>query len=143
MLHKSGGKSTIFVASNGVQGVCFRCWSMLTDASILRSAEQNEYREKSPERGEETIMNPILLTVWAVLTACFLALCVYRGQLSRYEEDQLFLQDEVNHEQEFQTQLVRKLKRTEPLLKIVGAGAGLATVCAVGLYVYQAWQNLQ
>ncbi len=87
-------------------------------------------------------MNTILLAVWAVLTACFVALCVYRGQLSRYEEDQLFLQDEVNYEQEFQTQIVRKLKKTEPLLKIVGGAAGLATVCAVGVYVYNAWQNL-
>ena len=38
-------------------------------------------------------MNPILLTVWAVLTACFLGLLMYRGQLTRYEEEQLFLND--------------------------------------------------
>ena len=88
-------------------------------------------------------MNPILLTVWAVLTACFLALLVYRGQLSRYEEDQLFLSDEVNPEEVFQTQIVRKLRKIEPIVKIVGSAAGLATVCAVGTYVYDAWQKMQ
>jgi hypothetical protein len=93
--------------------------------------------------GKEIIMNPILLTVWAVLTGCFLALLVYRGQLSRYEEDQLFLSDEPNPEQEFQTQIVRKLQRIEPFVKIVGGAAGLATVCAVGVYVWDAWQKLQ
>lgn len=88
-------------------------------------------------------MNPILLTVWAVLVACFLALLVYRGQLSRYEEDQLFLSDDVKPEQEFQTQILQKLNRVEPLVKIFGGAAGLATLCAVGVYVWDAWQKLQ
>jgi len=88
-------------------------------------------------------MNPILLTVWAVLTACFLALLVYRGQLSRYEEDQLFLNDEVLPEQEFQNNILRKLQRVEPLVKIFGGAAAIATVCAVGIYVWDAWRTLQ
>jgi hypothetical protein len=88
-------------------------------------------------------MNPILITVWAVLTACFLALLVYRGQLSRYEEDQLFLSDDVLPEEEFQTNLIKKLKRIDPLVKIFGGAAGLATACAIGAYVYEAWRTLQ
>ena len=87
-------------------------------------------------------MNPILLIVWAVLTACFLALLVYRSQLSRYEEDQLFLSDEPNPEQEFQNQILRKLKRIDPFVKLAGGAAGLATLCAVGFYVWDAWQKL-
>jgi hypothetical protein len=88
-------------------------------------------------------MNPIILTVWAVLVACFLALLVYRGQLSRYEEDQLFLNDEVLPQEEFHSQILRKIKRVEPLVKIFGGAAGLATAFAVGLYVWDAWQKLQ
>ena len=34
---------------------------------------------------------PVLLIVWAAILACFLGLLAYKGQLTRYEEDQLFL----------------------------------------------------
>ena len=89
-------------------------------------------------------MNSILLIVWAVLIVCFMALLVYRGQLSRYEDDQLFLNnDEVTPEQEMQQILVRRLQKIDPIVKIVGGAAGLATACAVGLYVWDAWQKLQ
>jgi hypothetical protein len=87
-------------------------------------------------------MNTILLIVWAVLIVCFLALLVYRGQLSRYEEEQLFLGDEVSQEQELQQAIVRKLQKLDPIVKIVGGAAGLATVCGVGMYVWDAWQRL-
>jgi len=88
-------------------------------------------------------MNSILLIVWAVLLVCFLALLVYRGQLARYEDEQLFLSDEVTPEQEAQQNIVRRLQRIDPIVKIVGGAAGLATACAVGMYVWDAWQHLQ
>jgi hypothetical protein len=96
----------------------------------------------SPTKGKEIVMNPILLTVWAVLVACFLALLVYRGTLSRYEEEQLFLKDEVTYEQQQQESLVRRLQKLEAVVKVVGGAAGLATVCAVGTYVWDAWQRI-
>jgi hypothetical protein len=88
-------------------------------------------------------MNSILLIVWAVLITCFLALLVYRGQLSRYEDEQLFLSDEVPPEQELQQKIVRKLEKIDPIVKIVGGAAGLATAFAVGMYVWEAWRTLQ
>ena len=88
-------------------------------------------------------MNSILLIVWAVLIVCFLALLVYRGQLSRYEDEQLFLGDQVTPEQEMQQVIVRKLQQLDPIVKIVGGAAGLATAGAVGVYVWDAWQRLQ
>jgi hypothetical protein len=87
-------------------------------------------------------MNPILLTVWAVLVACFVALLLYRGQLARYEEEQLFLSDEVTPEQQHRDSLVRRLQMLEPIVRLVGGAAALATVCAVGLYVWDAWKNI-
>jgi len=88
-------------------------------------------------------MNSILLIVWSVLITCFLALLVYRGQLSRYEEEQLFLNDEVTPEQEMQQSIVRRLEKIDPFVKIIGGAAGLATAFAVGMYVLDAWRNLQ
>lgn len=89
-------------------------------------------------------MNPILLTVWGILTACFLGLLMYRGQLTRYEEEQLFLNDEIHlQEQDHQEAIVRRVKKITPVVKFFGAAAGLATVCAVGMYVWDAWVKLQ
>jgi hypothetical protein len=89
-------------------------------------------------------VNPILLTIWAALAVCFLGLLMYRGQLTRYEEDQLFLNDEVNRaEQEQQTRIVSRVKKIEPILRIFGGAAGLVTAGIVGMVVYDAWQRIQ
>jgi len=88
-------------------------------------------------------MNPLLLSIWAALTISFLALLVYRGQLTRYEEDQLFLNDSNTHERELQTNLVRRIEKLQPIVRVVGGAAGLATACAVGIYVWDAWKSIQ
>jgi len=89
-------------------------------------------------------MNPLLLIVWAALTICFLALLVYRGQLTRYEDEQLFLNDSIhNNERELQTTIVRKIHKIQPVVRLVGGAAGLVTVCAVGIYVWNAWKQIQ
>jgi hypothetical protein len=88
-------------------------------------------------------MNPVLLSVWAALTICFLALLVYRGQLTRYEDEQLFLNDTNTREREMQTAIVRRIEKIQPVVRLVGGAAGLATACAVGMYVWNAWKNIQ
>ena len=89
-------------------------------------------------------MNPVLLIVWAVLAACFLALIAYRGQLTRYEEDQLFLNENVNqNEHKEQDEIVRKVNRLQPLVRVFGGAAAIMTVGVVGLYVWNAAQSLR
>ena len=89
-------------------------------------------------------MNPILLFVWAVLAACFLALLVYRGQLTRYENDRLFLnEDSEALDQKMHTDIVRKIGKIEPLVRILGGAAGLVTASVVGIYVWNAWQSIR
>ena len=62
-------------------------------------------------------MNPILLAVWGVLAASFLGLLLYRGQLTRYEDEQLFLNDEANlNEQQRQSFIVRRVTQLEPVV---------------------------
>jgi hypothetical protein len=39
--------------------------------------------------------------------------------------------------------VIRKVQKIEPIVRIVGGAAGLVTVCAVGIYVYQAWRTIQ
>jgi uncharacterized protein HemX len=88
--------------------------------------------------------NPILLFIWAALAIGFFGLLMYRGQLTRYEDDQLFLNEDTNKaEQEQQTEIVRRVKKIEPLVRIFGGAAGLVTASIVGMYVYDAWQRIQ
>jgi hypothetical protein len=89
-------------------------------------------------------VNPILLTIWAALAVCFLGLLMYRGQLTRYEDEQLFLNDDVNRsERELQSKIVSRVNKIEPLVRIFGGAAGLVTACIVGMVVYDAWRRLQ
>ena len=80
---------------------------------------------------------PVLLIVWAAVAACFLALLAYRGQLTRYEEDQLFLADNHSNEQDEQAEIVRKVNKIKPIVNLFGYAAALLTVVAAGLSV--AW----
>jgi len=85
-----------------------------------------------------------MLLIWAVVAACFLALLAYKGQLTRYEEDQLFLNNEnESPEQREQTEIVRKVKKIEPFVRVLGVAAAVMTVCIVGIYTYDAWQHLK
>jgi hypothetical protein len=86
---------------------------------------------------------PILLVIWGAVTICFLILIAYRSQVTRYEEDQLFLHGENTLEQKEQTEIVRKVNRIAPFIKILGGATTLATLGIVCLFFYDIYQRLK
>jgi hypothetical protein len=86
---------------------------------------------------------PVMLIVWAVIAACFLALLAYRGQLTRYEEDQLFLNEAESNEQREQSEIVRKVNKIQPFVRILGVATAAMTAGIVGIFTYDAWQHLK
>jgi hypothetical protein len=86
---------------------------------------------------------PIMLIVWGVVAACFLALLAYRGQLTRYEEDQLFLGERETHEQQEQNEIIRKVNKIGPAIRVLGFAAAAMTISIVGIFTYDAWQRLK
>ena len=86
---------------------------------------------------------PVMLIIWGVVAACFLALLAYRGQLTRYEEDQLFLNDTETHEQQEQNEIIRKVNKIGPAIRVLGFAAAAMTISIVGIFTYDAWQRLQ
>jgi hypothetical protein len=87
---------------------------------------------------------PVLLIVWAASTACFLGLLAYKGQLTRYEEDQLFLNEAVvTHEQTLQSEIVRKVTKIQPFVRVLGVLTAAMTAGIVGIITYDAWQHLK
>ena len=89
-------------------------------------------------------MSMVLLMwiVWAGLAVAFLALLAYRGTITRYEEDQLFLTgtNEISHHE--QDDIIRKVNRLQPFLRVLGGAAAVMTVGVVGFYVWDAIQHL-
>lgn len=86
---------------------------------------------------------PTMLIVWAVVTVSFLLLLAYRGQITRYEEDQLFLNGNNNNEEQQQHDIIRKVNRIAPLIRILGGATALVTISIAGLWFYDVWQRLQ
>ena len=87
---------------------------------------------------------PVLIVIWAVLTALFLALLAYNGTVTRYEENQLFLADtNTNANEQQQHSIVRKINRTLPFVRALGTLSALMTVVIITLYTWDAWQRIQ
>jgi len=86
---------------------------------------------------------PVLIVLWAVLTGLFLALLAYNGTITRYEEDQLFLDDANIAEKEQQAAIIKRVQRLVPYIRTTGALAALMTIAIIGMYTYDAWQRIQ
>jgi hypothetical protein len=86
---------------------------------------------------------PLLLIIWAAIVACFLGMLAYKGQLTRYEEDQLFLSETVSHEQQLQSEIIRKVNKIQPFVRIFGVASAVMTAGIVGIFTWDAWQHLK
>lgn len=84
-----------------------------------------------------------MLIIWGVVTVAFLLLLAYRGQITRYEEDQLFLNGAHSNEENQQHEIVRKVNRLAPFVRLLGGATSLVTLGIIGMFVYDAWQKFQ
>jgi hypothetical protein len=78
---------------------------------------------------------PIMWSVWSLFIVLTAALYIYRSNLTRDEEDQIFLDDSFEHEKSAQAAIVAKVNRVQPILRIVMWLAAIATVFVIGYYV--------
>ena len=85
---------------------------------------------------------PVLWIVWAGVTAVMLILLGYRGTLTRYEEDQLFLDDAENHQKNEQTAILAKVEKIRPSIRAAIVATCLMSACIIGIYVWDAVQHL-
>jgi hypothetical protein len=86
---------------------------------------------------------PVLIVIWAVFTGLFLSLLAYNATLTRYEENQLFLDDINDTEKEQQSTIVRKISRMTPYIRTLGSLAAVMTVVIIGVVTWDAWQKIQ
>jgi hypothetical protein len=86
---------------------------------------------------------PALIVVWAVLTGLFLALLAYNGTITRYEENQLFLDTNNTNEQQLQAAVIRRVNRIMPFIRGLGSLSAVMTLLIIGIYTWDAWQRIQ
>jgi len=80
-------------------------------------------------------MVPVMWSVWAGLVLILAALYLYRSNLEKDEEDQIFLDDAFNHVKSAQNAIVAKVNKVQPILRASMILVGVATVFVVGYYV--------
>jgi hypothetical protein len=83
-------------------------------------------------------IHPLMLIVWALCLMIFVALIIYRSQLTRHEVDQMFLNENIDHTVEDEhDDIVRKVDSIDPFVKTAGGATALMTLLMVGIYVTQ------
>ena len=77
-----------------------------------------------------------LLIAWGIVTGILLLLLFYRSTLTRQEDDQLFIDETASSMATEQRQLIAKVNRINPMVKLVGATSGLLILIVAGWAVY-------
>jgi hypothetical protein len=84
-----------------------------------------------------------LLVAWGVLTAALIALLIYRGTLTMHEDDQLFLGESESHMAREQVEIMHKVDRLGPFVKILGTASGVLILGIASIAIYQALTAVQ
>jgi hypothetical protein len=90
-------------------------------------------------------MSPLmwLLIVWGVLTAILIILLIYRSTLTMHEDDQLFLNESDTHMALEQAEVLSKVNKITPLVKVLGAVSVVMILVIAGMFTYQALNTVQ
>jgi hypothetical protein len=77
-----------------------------------------------------------LLILWGGFTLVLILLLIYRGTLTMHEDDQLFLDSAEDHMQKEQQELIQKMDRLTPWVRICGAGSLVLILVIAGTWFY-------
>ncbi len=84
-----------------------------------------------------------LLIAWGIVTGILLILLFYRSTLTRQEDDQLFIDESSSSRATEQSQLIAKVNKINPLVKLVGATSGVMILVIAGWAVYIGLNSVQ
>jgi hypothetical protein len=85
----------------------------------------------------------LLLILWGILTTILIVLLIYRSTLTMHEDEQLFLDESSSHMAEEQRDLLKKVNKLNPLIRIFGASSGALILVIAGIWVYQSLTAVQ
>jgi phage shock protein PspC (stress-responsive transcriptional regulator) len=79
---------------------------------------------------------PVMWVVWGVLALVAAALYLYRSNLERDEEDQIYLDEAFQHERSAQEAILAKVGKVEPALRVAAWLVGGWTVLVAAYYIW-------
>ena len=84
-------------------------------------------------------MSPLvgLLVAWGVLTAILIVLLIYRSTLTIHEDDSIYLNESESHMEREQTEILAKMNKITPIVKVLGALSGAMILVIAGIFIYQ------
>jgi len=78
---------------------------------------------------------PLMWIIWSVFVVFAAALYIYRSNLTKNEEDQIFLDDSFAHEKAEQAVITAKVSRVEPVVRVARWLVLVMTVFVIAYYV--------
>src|SRR5260221_4725040 len=84
-----------------------------------------------------------MLILWGIVTGVLLILLFYRSTLTRQEDDQLFIDESSSSRATEQSQLIARVNKINPVVKLVGATSGLMILAIAGCAVYLGLNSVQ
>jgi hypothetical protein len=84
-------------------------------------------------------MSPMygLLVAWGILTGILIILLIYRSTLTMHEDDSIFLNETESQMQKDQVEVLAKMRKIGPIVKVLGALSGAMILVIAGLFIYQ------
>ncbi|MGD0825218.1 MAG: hypothetical protein ABR908_11585 [Terriglobales bacterium] len=79
----------------------------------------------------------MLLVVWGILTGILVILLIYRSTLTMHEDDSIFLHETESQMHKDQTEVIAKMNKITPIVKVLGALSGVMILVIAGLFIYQ------
>jgi uncharacterized membrane protein YjfL (UPF0719 family) len=78
-----------------------------------------------------------LLVAWGILTGILIVLLIYKSTLTMHEDDSIFLNETESQMHKEQVEVLAKMKKIGPILKVLGALSGAMILVIAGLFIYQ------
>ncbi len=78
-----------------------------------------------------------LLVAWGILTGVLIVLLIYKSTLSMHEDDSIFLHETESQMHKDQTEVLVKMKKITPIVRVLGALSGVMILIIAGLFIYQ------
>lgn len=78
---------------------------------------------------------PVMWVVWSAIVVAMVGLHLYRSNLEKDEEDQIFLDDSFEHEKTQQAAIVARVNKVEPLVRVSHWLVAAMSVALIGYYV--------
>ncbi|MGA7292786.1 MAG: hypothetical protein WBW53_03970 [Terriglobales bacterium] len=78
-----------------------------------------------------------LLVAWGILTGILIILLIYKSTLTMHEDDSICLNESESQMQKEQVEVLAKMKKIAPIVKVLGALSGAMILVIAGLFIYQ------